>query len=343
MIQLLTGENTFTRQEAYDALRASHDSDGSLAANSVTFYGKTLKLPELEAAAMAVPFLADYRLVRVDGLCDRFGARTGRRRADVAAWDGLLDLLQALPDSTLLIFIDGKTTDRNPIREMIAQAGQVREFPPMREREVQSWLHDRARALGLHLTPGAERLLVTRVGHDLWTLASELQKIEIYAGNATVDEAVVESLAPINHESNIFQFVDAVAEGRTTQAMQALAALRQAGETPQRILNMIARQIRMIAVARELLDQGRGEDDIRQALGAHPFVARRAANQARRYNQATADAALRRVLDCDLAIQNYRNDRPGAMRDGQALELLVADLAGPARRSASSSRQPASR
>jgi DNA polymerase-3 subunit delta len=166
--------------------------------------------------------------------------------------------------------------------------------------------------------------------------ASELQKIQIYAGNATVDEAVIESLAPVNHESNIFQFVDAVAEGRTTQAMQSLAALRNDGETPQRILNMIARQIRMITVARELLDRGGSEDDIRQALGAHPFVAKRAANQARRYTQATADAALRRVLDADLAIQNYRHDRPGAMRDDQALELLVADLVGPARRPAAS-------
>ncbi len=336
MIQLFTGDNTFTRQEAYDALRASHDTDGSLAANTITFSGKTLKISELEAAAMAIPFLADHRLVRVDGLCDRFGARTGRRRADLAAWDGLADLLEALPDTTLLIFIDAKTTDRNPIRQMIAEAGQIREFPPFRPRDVDSWLHDRTRALGLHLTPGAERLLIARVGHDLWTLASELQKIQIYAGDATVDEAVVESLAPVNHESNIFQFVDAVAEGRTTQAMQSLAALRQAGETPQRILNMIARQIRMVAVARELLDRGGSEDDIRQALGAHPFVAKRAANQARRYTQATADAALRRVLDADLAIQNYRHDRPGAMRDDQALELLVADLVGPARRPAAS-------
>ncbi len=338
MIQLLTGDNTFTRQEAYDALRASHDPDGSLATNTSTLTGRTLKLPDLEAAAMAVPFLAAHRLVRVDGLCDRFSARTGRRRGDLAAWDGLHDLLQALPPTTLLIFIDGKTTDRNPIRDTIAQIGDVREFPLFRDNAVQPWLHDRARALGLHLTPGAERRLLAQVGHDLWTIASELQKIQLSAGDATVDETVIEALSPTNQEANIFQLVDAVAEGRATQAMRALATLRQAGETPPRILNMIARQIRLVTVARELLDNGAGEDEIRQALNVHPFVARRAANQARRYQQATADAALRRVLECDLAIQNYRNDRPGAMRDDHALELLVADLAGAGRRPAPAAR-----
>lgn len=334
MILLLCGKNTFARQEAYDAVRATHDADGALATNTLTLSGARVTLAELEAAVMTVPFLADYRLVRVDGLCARLGGRGASRGASragkrgPAGWDGLPDVLAAVPDTTLLVFIEGELPASNSVRRQIAEVGDVRDFPPPKDRELAPWVHDRARALGLQLVPAAERQLVAQVGSDLWALASELEKLQLYAGDATIDETIVASLAPLNREANIFQLVDAVAEGRANRAMRALGVLRAAGDTPQRIIAMIARQMRMIAVAREVLDRGGSQDDVEQELDVRSFVARRAVEQARRFNQAAADAALRRVLDCEVAIHNYRNDLPGGLRDDLALELLVADLAG---------------
>ncbi len=328
MIQLLTGENTFTRQEAYLTICRDHDSDGSLAANTVTLEGKTLTLAELAVVVRALPFLSDYRLVRVNGLCERFSGRSKNRRRSVAEWDGLSDLLETLPNTTLLIFLDGKTDNRNPIRRVISQIGEIREFPVFRDRAVEPWVHDRARDLGIHLTSRAGRQLVAQVGHDLWALAAELQKIEIYANGSTVDDELIAILSPINHEANIFQLVDAVAEGRIASAMGALCVLREAGETPQRIMHMLARQIRMIAIVRNLIDNGADDNTIRKNLDVHDFVARRVIKQARRYSQSSVDSALECLLACDIAIQNYRNDRPGAMGAEEALDLLVVDLAG---------------
>ncbi len=325
MILLLSGDNTFTRHEAYQAICAAHDGDGALAANTLVLNGATVTLAELRVAALALPFLADHRLVRVDGLCGRFAPAGGRRR-NLGEWDGLEDMLRELPPTTLLIFVDDAVTASNAIRSRIAAAGEVRDFPLLREREVGPWLRDRARALGIHLTPAAERQLVTQLGRDLWALAGELDKLRLYAADATIDEKVVASLAPVNREANIFQLVDAAAEGRTGPALRALAILRANGETPQRIIAMLARQMRMISVAREVLDAGGSTNDLQAQLDLRQFVAQRALDQARRYSQATADAALCRVLDADIAIQDYRHDRPGGLRDDLALELLVADL-----------------
>lgn len=326
MIVLLTGPNTFMRAEAFDAIRAAHDRDGALAANTIPLQGARTTPQELEAAALTVPFLADYRLVRVEGLGARLGG--GRRRA-AGEWERLGEILAAVPDTTVLVFLDGELTAANPLRRAVADAGgEVREFPQPKPRELPGWVRGRARAIGLQLTPGGERALVQLVGADLWTLASELKKLHVYAGDGAVDETIVESLVARHREATIWQLVDAVAEGRTSAALQALDTVRQDGEDPRRILGMLARQFRMIAVACEILAAGGRERDVQAALSVQPFVAGRAVRQSARYDLAGAGAALERIAAADEAIQNYWQGRPGGINQDLAVEVLVAELSG---------------
>lgn len=329
MILLLTGTDQFSRSEALQALKAQHDSDGSLAANTTTLNAASLALNELRSAASTVPFLADYRLVVVEGLGGRFGTRGGGRRTrDLGEWEGLTDLLMTLPEATLLIFTDDELTAANPIRQIVEAAGEVRDFPIPRERELGPWLRRRAQAAGLKLEQPAERLLVDLIGRNTGVLASEVDKLKTYAGDAAVSEEDVRALVARAREANIFRLVDAVAEGQVTVALQALELLRSEGETPPRLISMIARQFRMIVIAREVLDGGGAAAQVREVLKVQEFVARRAVDQARRFSQSTADAAMRRILQCDVEIQDYWQARPGGVQQDLAVELLVADLCG---------------
>ena len=56
-------------------------------------------------------------------------------------------------------------------------------------------------------------------------------------------------------------------------------------------------------------------------------MAERAVAQARRYDQDAADAGLRRVLEAEVAVQNYWQDRDGGMNQEFAVELLISELA----------------
>jgi DNA polymerase-3 subunit delta len=143
-----------------------------------------------------------------------------------------------------------------------------------------------------------------------------------------VSEEDVRALVARAREANIFRLVDAVAEGQVTVALQALELLRSEGETPPRLISMIARQFRMIVIAREVLDGGGAAAQVREVLKVQEFVARRAVDQARRFSQSTADAAMRRILQCDVEIQDYWQARPGGVQQDLAVELLVADLCG---------------
>ena len=326
MIVLLSGENSFARQEAYDALRAQYDADGALAANTIALDGARASRSELETAVLTVPFLADFRMVRVDGLGTRMSG--GGRRRSLGEWESLSELLQGVPSTTVLVFLDAKLTGANALRRAVEEAGgDVRDFSLPREREVPTWVRQRARALGVQLTSQAERRLVQLVGRDLWVLAGELEKLKLYAGDDVVDDAIVDSLVALSREGNIFQLVDAVAEGRPTRALHALERLRAEGIDARRIITMLARQYRMIAAAREVLDAGGGEREVQSALGAQTFVAERAVAQARRFDQAAADAGIGRVLEAEVAIQNYWQGRDGGMNQDLAVELLISELA----------------
>jgi hypothetical protein len=62
-------------------------------------------------------------------------------------------------------------------------------------------------------------------------------------------------------------------------------------------------------------------------LGVHSFVAERAVSQARRYDQAAADAGISRVLEAEVSVQNYWQGRDGGMNQDLAVELLISELA----------------
>ena len=333
MILLLTGPDDFSRREALDALKATYDQDGALAANTLSLDAATLAPAELRAAAGTVPFLADHRLVVVRGLGARFEAGGGggrRRRRPPDEWEGLPALLQEVPESTLLVFVEDALGGRNPLREAVAAAGEVRDFPLPSQRDLPPWVQGRARAVGLRLNPPAVRALTALVGRNLWALASEIEKLKLYAGDDPVSEEDVRALVADDRDVTIFQLVDAVAEGRLAAAMPALQRLR-ASESAQRVIAMLARQFRMLVIAREILDRGGTVRDVEERLEVRDFVARRAVDQARRLTQAAADAALPRILECEAAILRYRQGRPGGQPEDLALELLVADLAGLAR------------
>ena len=102
------------------------------------------------------------------------------------------------------------------------------------------------------------------------------------------------------------------------------------------ILTMIQRQLRHLAVAREMLDAGASGRRIGEALSLPYFALDKLLEQAGRYPQPRLQSAFQRVLEADLQVKR-------GVYDGElALELLVHDLAEPARRAGAAQSNPMS-
>jgi DNA polymerase-3 subunit delta len=328
MITVLYGKDDFSAHEALAKLISELDTDGMLADNTTRVEGAQAKPDELLLLCQTIPFLGSCRLIIVRGLLERFEAQRGRGRRRTAepalgTWEPFIEALHDLPETTALVFVDGGLSTANPmLRALRSAKATVREFPQPAAADVAKWINERAATHGARLEARAVAALAQLAGGDqLWLLDSELRKLATYAGDRPITEEDVHSLVSLARQTTVFALADAVAEGRPRDALDLLHRLLAAGEAPQAILSLIARQYRLLLLTRELLDQRVRGPEISARLNVQGFVAQRLMKQAPLHSESSLHADYRRLLEADLSIKR------GVYDNEPALELLVFDLA----------------
>jgi DNA polymerase III subunit delta len=330
MLHVLYGKDEFTAHEALAEIAQQLDSDGQLADNTVHVDATSAKPEELLVICQTMPFLGSHRLVVVHGLLGRFEqrarSRTRRRAAKddegaLGPWQRFVDALPALPETTALVLVDGEAGARNPMLEALRPHAKAREFKPLAQADVAQWINQRAARYGVSLQARAVAALAGLVGPQLWTLDSELRKLATFANGAQVSEDDVRSLVSLARDPSVFAMADAVIEGRARDAIDLLQRLLTDGEAPQRLLAMIARQYRMLLLAKELLDRRMRAPEISAQLGVQGFVIQRLLQQAPLYTLDRLRQAYGKLLDADLSVKR------GLMDDEAALQLLILELA----------------
>ena len=310
-----------------------------LEANSHTLSGSRIDLSEITTICNAMPFLAEYRLVVVEGLLSQAEPREGRRRPDTSAsrgtstssgrrsqanWEGLPRYIEEeMPPSTLLVFLEGSLSKRNPLFQKLQPIARVQEFPALSGENLARWVRNRVAEKGAQITPGAIRLLTQFVGGNLRAVDNELEKLTLYAVNRAIEEGDVRLLVSQTREASVFSAVDALLEGRPAVALQLMHRLRDDGAEFPYLVAMIARQLRLTTLARDLLDRKHGEKDIGDRLGINrDFALRKTIEQARKHSPSSLEWLYRSLLEADLAVKR------GRLEQDLALELLVSESSG---------------
>ncbi len=334
MVYVFYGEESLLVREELIRLRATLGDPQMLSLNTTWLEGAKLTFPELKAAADTVPFLAEARLVLVEGLLSRFepfrdgarGARAGAagrqgRRDVLGEWGQLGEYLPQTPPSTHLVFFDGALTARNPLLPVVKSVAQTVEHRKLRGNNLEEWVRQRAAARGAAILPAAARLLVQTAGDDLWILTNELEKLSIYAGSQPIAVPEVQELVAQARESTIFALIDAVAARQLAQAQRSLHTLLETGAAPGYVLTMLGREFRILLLAVTLSARGEKGDGLMRRMGlASPWALQRTLERSRGYRVASLKTALSRVLETDVAIKTGRQEPE------TALDLLVADL-----------------
>ena len=336
---LLYGDS-FLVTQALKEFQGQVGSPEVLEANSHRVSGAQIDLSQLRALCDAVPFLAERRLVIIEGLLSLFapsassgrGPRESRRRASTsgsgdtstspkAGWEDLPRYIgEDMSPTTLLVFLEGRVSRGNALLGKLRQVVQVQDFPTPSGEGLARWTRNRVSEKGARITPGAIRLLSQLIGGSLWTMDNELEKLALYAGDGAIEEADVRLLVHEAREASIFGAVDALLEGRSAVALRLMHRLRDEGSELPYIVAMTARQLRMATLAKDLLGRGHGEKDIRGRLGlTHDFALKRTLEQARKHSWSSLEWLYGRLMEADLAVKQ------GRMEQDVALELLVGE------------------
>ena len=327
MIQLIYGDDLVGVEEALAELTANSGPEDLRDVNQITLRADDLTPNAVVAAAFTVPFMTDRRTVVVKDLLTRFertrsrrGSTSGGGRDSIGEWSGLTDQLGSMPPTTDLVFVDGGLSRNNPMLRRLSPMSEVREFRMPSDRDLPGWIANRASAVGVNIDRNACAVLADAVGRQPMLIDSELHKLALYCGDRPASAEDVREMVAYVREANIFQAVDAVIDGRSDVALRLIGRIMDDGSPAVYLMTMIARQIRLLLMANDLLARGEPQDQVGRRIRLSGWVLNKTIQQARRVSQQNLEYMHGRLVETDLLLKTKPID------EQLALEMLVAEL-----------------
>ena len=334
MIYILWGEDQFSMEEALHEIKKSAGDTLLLSNNTHVLDGQKMTLHELKSVGEAMPFLAENRLVIVRGLLERFEPRdkSGRARksngtgAKQDEYKDLVECIRSLPQSTILVLIDvieiRKTSlQKNLLFNAVSPLARVQSFPMLKGTKLAQWVQSRVDQQSASISRQATNILIELVGSDLYTMANEINKLVAFTSGRMIEEKDVRMVVSAAREEGVFAMVDAIMDRDSAQGENTLFKLLQGGVVPSQILILLARQVQMLIIFKELKSQKRPLVEIQEKLGIiHGFVWDKISRRAERYTVVRLKEIYLKILETDLAIKT------GRFEGDLALNLLIAEL-----------------
>ena len=321
MINILYGDDDLTLREALAEMKGRIAPDELRDVNISTLDGARVSYDELISTCSTVPFLSEKRMVIVEGLLSRFESRTSTKDEKSKQWDGLAEFLAVMPESTDLVLVDGRVNGANPLLKKLRPISKVSTFQMPGVRDLPQWIKARSEKLGVRIEPRAIQTLADTIGRDTRVIDQELQKLALYRAGEEVRRVDVESLVSHAREFSIFQGVDAVIEGRPGLAIQSFHKLLDDGRPATYVISMIARQIRLLLIAKDLRGEGVPDSEMGARLSLSGYPLQKTLEQERNFTTQQLTAIHHKLLMADVAIKT------GELDEQLALDILTADLA----------------
>ena len=324
-VYIFHGDDEFSIAQAVDSLKSKLESSGAASLDISQLDGHSDALPELEAAAFALPFLAERRVVVFQHPLANLSGEPLQEK--------FTQLLEKIPATTALVLIidqvltprksreDGKFHWLESWANDHPEIVYIRRFEAQKGGAMAHWIQERAQALGGGFEVQAATLLANQVGDDKRLADNEIQKLLAYVNyGRQVDRDDVIYLTPSAGESNIFAMVDALGSRNGKQASKLLHELLDRFE-PEYIFAMVVRQFRLLLLAKEIIETGGDSTEINKKLQVHPYVAGKLVGQSRGFTIEALEEIYHKLVDIDEAIKTSRVDTR------LALDTLIASLA----------------
>ena len=246
------------------------------------FAGESVRADDIAEEAETLPLMSQKKVILLSGLINASGRYPKQIDQSQTATDELLETIGSLPEHTVLIISCDKprtTGDYRKqsdgsklgklIRTVNKAGGSSYEFDTLDQAQLRNFVIKRFRKAGKNCTNGVLQRICYDSGYgsrysdyDLYLLDNDLKKMIAYTGEkATVSEDDTLGILTISPENNVFHMLDAISRGRRDQALIDLNKLMEAGESEFAVLSNIVRQVELMLISRELMDENvaRGE------------------------------------------------------------------------------------
>jgi DNA polymerase III subunit delta len=332
-IYFLHGDDPAGISERLKILSASLGEPGMADLNLARLDGRICDENDIRNAALAIPFLADHRLIIVHNPLVKLSFDNQKQR--------FLALLGEIPSTTqLVLVINDESAWRknaqgrweknwktlNPSHWLMKwekeHPGQVsvEGFHLPDQKEMPGWITEEAKKQGGQFSPQAASALAEYTGSETQIARLEIEKLLFYVDfKRTVTDEDVYAVSISQNQANVFQFSDAVASGQKSQGLHLLNQLVETDD-PLMIFGNLVSHFRRLVLIKEALQQGGNTESISKDFGLFGKNADKILQQCRRFSLDELKKAFLRLAELDFEIKN------GITPADLALETFLMEL-----------------
>jgi len=206
-------------------------------------------------------------------------------------------------DETVIVLVENKAVPKHQL------FSQVYKTEPLKLNSLKKWIADEIQSRGGEIEERALQILIYAGGENLWAISNEIDKLIAYKKGEKILIDDVNLLISPKIEDNIFQAIDFIGQRDKKNALKMLYIHLKKGDSISYLLAMIGFHFRTLILAKSGADP--------QKSGIHPFVFRKALNQARFFSQEELNNIYRQIILSDIKIKT------GQIEERIALDLLI--------------------
>ncbi len=307
MIIFLYGEDTYRSRQKLEEIAAHYQKIHQSGLNLKRFEGESLDFQEFKNDFQTTPMFKEKKLFILNDTFSNQGFK-----------DSFLENSERFvkSDNVILFYETRGDLAKDPFFTFLKKEAKSQEFGLLAAQQLKNWLKKEFEAKGAKIAPEALEEMIDFVGNNLWQLANETQKLAAFKKDGKIEVKDVKLLVKPEIETDIFKTIDAIALKNKKQALTLLHQHLEKGDSPLFLLSMIAFQFRNILSIKDLVEKGKSP--VRSGL--HPFVARKAYQQAQKFTLSELKKIYQKIFEVDYNIKTGQADPQ------TALDLLVADL-----------------
>jgi len=288
MIFFFYGSNTYMLRQKLREMTATYVEKSGSDFGLERIDGAAVTAEKLRANLQSAPFLANSRLVIIENL--------GKNKAVNPKID---QIIADVPSTTVAVFVETDPDARTTYYKQMLKLAKPVFFEPLSQSRLMSWTKTEIERFGGVAEKDAINLLLDMTNGDQWRLSEEIQKVVNY--DPVVTAATVTLLVEAGMDQNVFDMVDAMTNGRDSDALKIYSKLLAAREDEFKILGMIEWQLRNLLLSKAAGQMSSAE--LAKVAGMSPYAAGKMQTASRRYDIEVLKSAYKNAVDTEDAMK----------------------------------------
>jgi DNA polymerase-3 subunit delta len=273
----------------------------------------------------------------VAGACNALGLFTVERRLviveQVERWKApdlkaIQEYLKRPAPTTVLVLLGEGVKRDSPLAKAVTKAGEVLVYDlPTRGRgskaDLPKWVEQQFKERGIHIDHDAARALVELVGEDAQELATEVDKVSIWAAGERIGEREIAELVPARAESPPFDLTDSWGARDVAGVLAASERIvERSGDSPRdvflRIAGLVTNHVARVRECQALDAEGVPPGAGAERLKRNRFYVQKLYEQSRNFSPEELGGAVVRLAELDFALKGGSR-LPGELEFARAL------------------------